>query len=106
MSDIDRINRQLIDEEPDIDPDYQKKFNSIHDMNKPWAFEKSPGQFFNFECTDCIQLELGYFIYEKNSASHKYCKTEIVMGEVDFTEMTITVKNDNGDSEKFRVQRS
>ena len=41
-------------------------FTSIHDVNRPWAYKGMEGQWINFDCTDCIQLELAYFIYSKS----------------------------------------
>lgn len=44
----------MIREETRTEPGYELKFKSIHDVNKPWAYEKANGEFVNFECTDCI----------------------------------------------------
>lgn len=51
-------------------------------------------------------MELAYYIHEKKPEVPEYRKTQILMGEVDFEDFSITVENEKGVTEKLKVHRA
>ena len=73
-------------------------------MNKPWSY-KIGGQWINFDCPECILLELSYFIYSK-TFKEEHSKVSIPMGTVCFKQDLLHVEKENGETLSLDICRS
>ena len=98
------INPQVHEEEylRHVDAD---SFTSIHNVNKVWSYKNmTDGCWTNFDCTDCIQLELGFSIYSK-TFDDQFSIVDLVVGQVNLKDDTLKVTDSNGHSLTMDVQR-
>ena len=96
------INPQVYEEEylRHVDAD---SFTSIHNVNKVWSYKNmTDGCWTNFDCTDCIQLELGFSIYSK-TFDDQYSTVDLVVGQVNLKDDTMKVTDSNGHSQIMDV---
>ena len=102
---LSNINPQVHEEEflRHVDAD---SFTSIHNVNKVWSYKNmTDGCWTNFDCTDCIQIELAYSIYSK-TFDDQFATVDLVVGQVNLKDDTLKVTDSNGHLHIMDVQRS
>ena len=94
---LSNINPQVHEEEflRHVDAD---SFTSIHNVNKVWSYKNmTDGCWTNFDCTDCIQIELAYSIYSK-TFDDQFATVDLVVGQVSLKDDTLKVTDSSGHS--------
>ena len=89
----------------DYNPINIVSLTSIRDVNKPWSYQNTNGQWINFDCSDCIQIELAYSIYSK-TFKEEFSTVDIMVGQVNFKDDTLKITDSNGHSQVMDVYRS
>ena len=64
---------------------------SLKEINWAWFFEEVSGQMKQFECTDCILIELCYHLFKKSN-DQRVRFVPISMGKVDIQTMKMILE--------------
>ena len=99
-------DRALVYQEPndeelcDFVPDeVNAHISSLNDLNKPWSFIDAEGQTTNFDCTECIKIELAYLTYQ-HTQKEEHRTIDIAfygsIGVIDFVTYLMTIWQSEG----------
>lgn len=74
--------------------EYRQVYQSLQHINKAWQFENAAGQWIQFNCPECIRIQVAHLIYQK-TVNDEHRRVEIESGLVEFIAHSITFNSEH-----------